>query len=131
MFVFNTVKLLIWCSTIIIVVTIKHLDDNQDKMHKSHELNINIEFPFLVGLISDGANKNLTICTGTLLSAVFVMSSVYCTMRLQTDRIKVRMANTALYYYKAILILITENETCCNINNNINNLTFAKIKYIV
>lgn len=44
--------------------------------------NINLEFPFLVGLTtSDIADDNLTVCTGTLVSSIFVLSSAHCTSR--------------------------------------------------
>lgn len=95
------------------------MNDDENKTHESNEFNINVEFPFLVGLISDGVNKNLTICTGTLLSAVFVLSSVYCTARLQTDRIKVRVVDAPSYYFNVIHRFITGNGTCCKELSNI------------
>jgi len=46
---------------------------------------VHVEFPFLVGLMTAGeAADNVTVCTGTLVTSVFVLSSAYCTSRLRT-----------------------------------------------
>jgi len=46
---------------------------------------VDVEFPFLMGLMNAGeAADNVTVCTGTLVNSVFVLSSAYCTSRLRT-----------------------------------------------
>lgn len=43
-----------------------------------------VEFPFLVGLTSDRADDNPAVCTGTLVTPSFVLSSAHCLSRLRT-----------------------------------------------
>lgn len=53
---------------------------------------ITAEFPFLVGVTARGKfaeNSSTALCTGTLVSPVFVLSSAYCVSRL-TNKVKVR-----------------------------------------
>ncbi|CAH1737321.1 unnamed protein product [Aphis gossypii] len=50
--------------------------------------NVTAEFPFLVGLTTGGkddeTNRQTHICSGTLISSTFVLSSAYCTSSLMT-----------------------------------------------
>lgn len=47
---------------------------------------VDVEFPFLVGLMTAGqpADNVTVVCTGTLVTPVFVLSSAYCASRLRT-----------------------------------------------
>lgn len=71
-----------WCVLITkIVVTEPYEIDSRGEFSN----NVNLEFPFLVGLTtSDVAEDNLTVCTGTLISSVFVLSSAHCMSRFKT-----------------------------------------------
>ncbi|XP_025203126.1 uncharacterized protein LOC112600174 [Melanaphis sacchari] len=68
----------------------------------SFRLNVTTEFPFLVGLttrkIDDEMNWKAVICSGTLISSVFVLSSAYCTSRLTTTT-KLSSEGTTLIAY--------------------------------
>lgn len=44
--------------------------------------NVTVEFPYLVGLIS--RDDPVVVCTGTLVTSLFVMSSAHCASRLKT-----------------------------------------------
>ncbi|VVC29189.1 Peptidase S1, PA clan,Serine proteases, trypsin domain [Cinara cedri] len=44
---------------------------------------VTAEFPFVVGLISNGSADGTVICTGTLVSPVFVLSTAHCASRLR------------------------------------------------
>lgn len=76
------VLIITWCFLITkIVVTEPPEIDSKEELSN----NVNLEFPFLVGLTTtDVAEDNLTVCTGTLISSVFVLSSAHCMSRFKT-----------------------------------------------
>lgn len=56
-----------------------------------NNVDVTAEYPFLVGLVSNGFVDGNVVCTGTLISQVFVMSTAHCPSRLQGGKIKVSM----------------------------------------
>ncbi|XP_060877711.1 granzyme A-like [Metopolophium dirhodum] len=65
---------------------------------------ITAEYPYLVGLtiegIVDKTNRKTTICTGTLVSPVLVLSSAYCTLSLTTTINDGSEVTTLFAYWK-------------------------------
>ncbi|CAH1737308.1 unnamed protein product [Aphis gossypii] len=64
--------------------------------------NVTAEFPFLVGLTTgekdDETNRQTLICSETLISSIFVLSSAYCTSSLMTT-VKSNLDGSSLTAY--------------------------------
>lgn len=91
MFVYNVVK---WCLIVVTVIPdIEPTGDGRgiqerkfDALRSRSNVAAVVDYPFLVGLMSDSGtaehDDNVTaVCTGTLVTSVFVLSSAYCTSR--------------------------------------------------
>jgi V8-like Glu-specific endopeptidase len=64
------------------VVVAKKLQDDGKTPDNSKDP-IPDKYPFLVGVISSKHNEDQIVCTGTLISLNFVLTSAYCALSLQ------------------------------------------------
>lgn len=79
MFIFNKTVIFVFLIT---AVTTKELE-NWKIPDNSSDL-IPDRFPFLVGVISNTFANDQIVCTGTLITLHFVLTSAFCVLRLQS-----------------------------------------------
>ncbi|XP_050054742.1 uncharacterized protein LOC114128086 isoform X3 [Aphis gossypii] len=103
--------------------------------------NVTAEFPFLVGLTTgekdDETNWQTLICSGTLISSIFVLSSAYCTSSLMTTdksnldgsslivRAYWKTPRNSVKYHRTISV---HNHPSYNKDTRISDLSLVKLK---
>lgn len=79
MFIFNVLLTFLVLTTVVESEALE--DDGQTSDISSNSAPD--DFPFLVGVISNKFNEDQIVCTGTLISSHFILSSAYCTLQLK------------------------------------------------
>lgn len=82
MFIFNISVIFVFLTTVVVTKALEHDDGNG--RDNSLDL-IPSRFPFLVGVISSTFDDDHIVCTGTLITLDFVLTSAFCALRLKPE----------------------------------------------